>query len=119
MSEEIRSMYPYRSHSGNIQQNVVGIVVLASSPHNPFRSKRHNGRLLRAMHMYNATTPPPPWSSKVRGSGRWDQQHDGVVLMVKSICGQGFTYAHEMEEERLKKLVKLQQKELLAKGYGG
>jgi hypothetical protein len=24
------------------------------------------------------------------------------VLMVESICGQGFAYAHEMEEERLK-----------------
>jgi hypothetical protein len=30
--------------------------------------------------------------------------------MVESICGQGFAYAHEVEEERLKKLVKLEEK---------
>jgi hypothetical protein len=52
--------------------------------------------------MYNATMTPPPRSSKARWSGRWDQQHDGVVLMVESICGQGFAYAREVEEERLK-----------------
>jgi hypothetical protein len=73
--------------------NVVGVVVLASPPHDPIQSKRHNGWRLRAMHMYRATTTPPPRSSKVRWSGRWDQQHDGVVLMVESICGQGFSYA--------------------------
>jgi hypothetical protein len=50
--------------------------------------------------MYNATTTPPPQSSKVRCSGRWDQQHDGVVLMVESICGQRFAYAREVEEDR-------------------
>jgi hypothetical protein len=43
----------------------------------------------------------------MRWSGRWDQHHDGVVLMVESICGQGFAYAREVEEDRLKKLVKL------------
>jgi hypothetical protein len=59
------------------------------------------------MHTYSATTPPP-WSSKVRWSGRWDQQHDGMVLMVESICGQGFAYAREVEEKRQKKLVKLE-----------
>jgi hypothetical protein len=30
-----------------------------------------------------------------------------MVLMVESICGQGFTYAREVEEDRQKKLVKL------------
>jgi hypothetical protein len=35
----------------------------------------------------------------MRWSGTWDQQHNGVVLMVESICGQGFAYAHDMEEE--------------------
>jgi hypothetical protein len=45
---------------------------------------------------------PPPRSSKARWSGRWDQQHDGVVHMVESIHGQGFAYAREVEEERLK-----------------
>jgi hypothetical protein len=54
------------------------------------------------MHTYSAATSPPPRSSEVRWSGRWDQQHDGVVLMVESICGQGFAYAREVEEERLK-----------------
>jgi hypothetical protein len=90
--------------------NVVGVVVLASPPRDPIRSKRHNGRRLRALHTYNATTTPPPSSSKVRWSGRWDQQHDGVVLMVESICGQGFAYARKVEERR-QKVVKLEQKE--------
>jgi hypothetical protein len=67
------------------------------------------------MHTYSATTTPPPRSSKVRWSGRWDQQHDDVVLMVESICGQGFAYAREIEEDRQKKLVKLEQKELQKK----
>jgi hypothetical protein len=35
-------------------------------------------------------------------SGIWDLQHDGVVLMVESICGQGFAYARKVEEERQK-----------------
>jgi hypothetical protein len=30
--------------------------------------------------------------------------------MVESICGQGFAYAHEVEEDRQKRLVKLGQK---------
>jgi hypothetical protein len=87
--------------------NVVGIVVLASLPRDPIQSKRHNGRRLRAMHTYSAMTTPPPRSSKVRRSGRRDQQHDGVVLMVESICGQGFAYTHEVEEDWAKELVKL------------
>jgi hypothetical protein len=88
--------------------NVDGVVVLASPPRDPIRSKRHNGRRLRVLHTYRATTPPPPRSSKVRWSGRWDQQHDDVVLMVKSICGQGFAYTREVEEDR-QDLVKLGQ----------
>jgi hypothetical protein len=90
--------------------NVVGVVVLASPPRDPIRSKSHNGRRLRAMHTYSAATPPPPRSSEARWSGRWDQQHDGVVLMVESICGQGFTYTREVEEETSKDVVKLDQK---------
>jgi hypothetical protein len=38
---------------------------------------------------------------KVGCYSRWDQQHDGVVLMVESIYGQGFAYVREVEEERL------------------
>jgi hypothetical protein len=79
--------------------NVVGVVVLASPPHNTIRSKRHNGRRLRALHTYS-TAMTPPQSSKVWWSSRWDQQHNGVVLMVESICGQGFACAREVEEER-------------------
>jgi hypothetical protein len=80
--------------------NVVGVVVLASPPRDLIRSKRHNERRLQAIHTYSAATPPPPpRSSKVRWSGRWDQQHDGVVLMVESICGQSFAYAREVEEK--------------------
>jgi hypothetical protein len=62
---------------------------------------------------------PPPQSSKVRWSGRWDQQHDGVVLMVESVCGQGFAYAREVEENRQKKLVKLGQNGATKSNSGG
>jgi hypothetical protein len=92
--------------------NVVGVVVLASPSRDPIRSQRHNGWRLRALHTYSGMTTPPPRSSKVRWSGRWDQQHDGMVLMVESICGQGFSYTREVEEDWAKELVKLGQKEL-------
>jgi hypothetical protein len=101
-AREIRSTYPCRSHSGHVQMNMVGVVMLASPPRDSIRSKRHNGRRLRALHTYGAATTPPPRSSKVRWSGRWDQQHEGVVLMVESICGLGFAYACEVEEDRQK-----------------
>jgi hypothetical protein len=54
------------------------------------------------MHTYIAAMTPPPRSSEMRWSGRWDQQHDDVVLIVESICGQSFAYAREVEKERLK-----------------
>jgi hypothetical protein len=82
--------------------NMVSVVKLAFPTRNLIRSKRHNGRRLRALHMYNAMTTPPPRSSKVRWSGIWDQQHDSLVLMVESICGQGFAYAREVEDDRQK-----------------
>jgi hypothetical protein len=96
---------------------VVDVVVLAAPPCDPIRSKRHNGRRLRALHTYSATMTPPPRSSKVRLCGRWDQQHDGVVLMVESICGQGFAYAHEVEERR-QKVVKLRQEKTTSETTG-
>jgi hypothetical protein len=99
---EIRSIYPCRSHSGNVQMNVVGVVVLASPPRDLIRSKRHNGRCLRALHTYSAATTPPPRSSKVWWSDRRDQQHNSVVLMVESIRGQSFAYAREVKEDRQK-----------------
>jgi hypothetical protein len=61
---------------------------------------------------------PPPRSSKVRWSGRWDQQHDGVVLMVKSIYGQSFAYAREVEEDWTKYLVKLGQEKTTSETIG-
>jgi hypothetical protein len=33
--------------------------------------------------------------------------------MVESICGQNFAYAHEVEEDRQKRLVKLGQREAI------
>jgi hypothetical protein len=62
------------------------------------------------MHTYSATMTPPPRSSKVRWSGRWDQQHDDVVLMVENICEQGFAYVREVDEDLTKYLVKLGKK---------
>jgi hypothetical protein len=82
--------------------NVVGVVILASPPRDPIRSKCHNGRRLRVLHTYSAMTSHPPWSSKVRWSSRWDQQHNSVVLMVESIYGQGFAYARKVEKYRQK-----------------
>jgi hypothetical protein len=39
--------------------------------------------------------------------------------MVESICGQGFAYAREVEEDRAKELVKTRAKDCRQKGYGG
>jgi hypothetical protein len=47
----------------------------------------------------------------MRWSSRWNQQHDGVVLMVESIYGQGFAYAREVEEETDKETSQTRQKE--------
>jgi hypothetical protein len=47
MSERDEIFIPLKkSHSGNVQMNVVSEVVLASPPHDPILSKRHNGRRL-------------------------------------------------------------------------
>jgi hypothetical protein len=48
--------------------------------------------------MYSAMTTPPPRSSKVWWSGRWDQQHNGVVLMVEKFM-QGFVKLLRRVEE--------------------
>jgi hypothetical protein len=82
---------------------MVGIVILASPPGDSIQSRVHNGWRLQALHMYSAMMTPPPRSSKVTWSNRWDQQHDGVVLMVESIYGQGFAYTREVKEDRQKK----------------
>jgi hypothetical protein len=39
--------------------------------------------------------------------------------MVESICGQDFTYAREVEEERLRNLVKTRAKRLQERDTGG
>jgi hypothetical protein len=48
-AREIRFTYPCRSHSGNVQMNMIGVVVLASPPRDLIQSKCHNGRLARWM----------------------------------------------------------------------
>jgi hypothetical protein len=74
-----------KSHSGNVQQNMDDVVVLAvfSSRSDPIQ--RRKWRRLREMHTYSAPTTPPSRSSEIWWSGRWDQQHDGVVSMVESM----------------------------------
>jgi hypothetical protein len=37
-AREIKSTYPCRSHSGNVQMNMVGVVVLASPPRDPIQA---------------------------------------------------------------------------------
>jgi hypothetical protein len=90
-----------KSHSGNVQKNVVDVVVLAvsssrsvvvlvvsSSRSDPIL--RRKWRRLRELHTYSAPTTPPSRSSEIWWSGSWDRQHDGVVSMVESIRRQGF-----------------------------
>jgi hypothetical protein len=79
-----------KSHSGNVQQNVVDVVVLAVSSSRSDPIQRRKWRRLREMHTYSAPTTPPSRSSEIWWSGRWDRQHDGVVSMVESIRRQGF-----------------------------
>jgi hypothetical protein len=91
---EIRSTYPRRSHNGNVQMNVVSVVVLAvfSSRSDPIQ--RRKWRRLWEMHTYNTPTTLPSRSSEIWWSGRWDRQHDGVVSIVESFCRQGFACLH-------------------------
>jgi hypothetical protein len=79
-----------KSHSGNVQQNVDDVVVLAISSSRSDPIQRRKWRRLREMHMYSAPTTPPSRSSKIWWSGRWDRHHDGVVSMVESMLRQGF-----------------------------
>ena len=48
-----------KSHSGNVQQNVVGVVVLAFSSSRSDPIQRRKWRRLREMHMYGTSTSPP------------------------------------------------------------
>jgi hypothetical protein len=80
-----------KSHSGNVQQNVDDIIVLAVSSPQSDSTQHCKWRRLRKMHTYSAPMTPPSRSSKIWWSGRWDRQHDGVVSMVESMHRQGFT----------------------------
>jgi hypothetical protein len=81
-----------KSHSGNVQQNVDDVVVLAVSSSRSDPIQRRKWRRLREMHTYSAPTTPPSQSSEIWWSSRWDRQHDGVVSMVESMRRQGFAY---------------------------
>jgi hypothetical protein len=81
-------------HIGNVQQNVDDVVVLAVSSSRSDPTKRHKWRRLREMHTCSTPTTPPPESSEIWWSGRWDRQHDAVVSMVKSMHQQ-FTCLHD------------------------
>jgi hypothetical protein len=74
-----------KMHSGNVQQNMDDVVVLAFSSPRSDLSQRRKWRCLQEMHTYSAPTTPPSWSSEIWWSGRWDRQHDGVVSMVESM----------------------------------
>jgi hypothetical protein len=79
-----------KSHSGNVQKNVVDVVVLAFSSSRSDPILRRKWRRLRELHTYSAPTTPPSRSSEIWWSSRWDRQHDGVVSMVESFRRQGF-----------------------------
>jgi hypothetical protein len=79
-----------KSHSGNVQKNVVDVVVLAVSSSQSDPILRRKWRRLRELHTYSAPMTPPSRSSEIWWSGRWDRQHDGVVSMVESFRRQGF-----------------------------
>jgi hypothetical protein len=66
------------------------VVVLAFSSLRSDPIQHRKWRRLREMHTYSAPTTPPSRSSEIWWSGRWDQQHDGVVSMVESMRRQGF-----------------------------
>jgi hypothetical protein len=51
--------------------------------------------------MCSTPTTPPPRSSEIWWSERWDRQRDGVVPMVESSCRQGF--AHLLGERKKEK----------------
>jgi hypothetical protein len=77
-------------HSGNVQQNVDDVVILAisSSRSDPIQCLKW--RRLREMHTCSTPMTPPPRSSEIWWSGRWDRQHDDVTSMVESMHRQGF-----------------------------
>jgi hypothetical protein len=75
-----------KSHSGNVQQNVDDVVVLAFSSLRSDPIQRRKWRRLREMHTYGAVMSPPSLVQQVWWRDRLDQQHDDVVLMVENFC---------------------------------
>src|SRR3954465_1326882 len=62
------------------------VVVLASPPRDPIRSKHHKWRCLREMHTCGTSTSPPSSVQQVWWRDGLDLQHDGVVYMVENFC---------------------------------
>jgi hypothetical protein len=73
-----------KSHSGNVQQNVDDVVVLAFSSLRSDPIQCRKWRRLREMHTYGTSTSPPSLVQQVWWRDRLDQQHDGLVLMVEN-----------------------------------
>src|SRR3954467_7882658 len=69
-----------KSHSRNVQQNVVDVVVLAISSSRSDPILRRKWRRLREMHTYGTATSPPSLVQQVGWRDGLDLQHDGVVL---------------------------------------
>src|SRR3954462_2632049 len=69
-----------KSHNGNIQQNMVDVVVLAVSSSRSDPILRRKWRRLREMHTYGTATSPPSLVQQVGWRDGLDLQHDGVVL---------------------------------------
>jgi hypothetical protein len=88
-----------KSHSGNVQQNMDDVVVLAvSSPRSELILRRKWWRL-REMHTYGAAMSPPSLVQQVWWRDRLDLQHNGVALVVDSFCGRA-SPMHSRERDR-------------------
>jgi hypothetical protein len=79
-----------KSHCGNVQQNMDDVVILAISFSRSDLIQHCKWRRLREMHTCSTPMTPPPRSSEIWWSGRWDRQHDDVTSMVESMRRQGF-----------------------------
>src|SRR4051812_41767119 len=89
-----------KSHSRNVQQNMVDVVVLAVSSSRSDPILLRKWRRLRDMHMYGAATSPPSLVQQLWWRDRLDLQHDGVALMVENFCGRASpTRSRERERE--------------------
>jgi hypothetical protein len=74
------------------------VVVLAVSFPRSDPIQHRKWRRLREIHTYGATMSPPSLVQQVWWRDRLDLQHDGVVLMVESLCGSASpTRSHEKE----------------------